>query len=273
MHRVDECSRRKVSRGCDVTKQLAPPPGFRSFGREFSTVMTWPEPGQPGDYCWAAGNDSGEEKSCFTRQPMPGTGPERPQQVISVTLLRFYEGNCKLWLTLAENIFKLKGIFNETQRFKLALSAFCLRHLENLGYVLDNLSSCNPYTQLRKEIMRVFGPTEEENLDRFLCDVQLGDKRSTELLYEMRRLMGEQYCPALLEKLFKEKLPSMVRRIIAAVPSCHLDEFAWRADSVMKKERSEINKPDSFRGATLCLITSKWNSPRGSDWRSNIGSK
>ena len=139
---------------------------------------------------------------------MPGTESERPQQVISVTLPKFYEGNCKLWLNLAENIFKLKhiikilmfklkGIFNETQRFELALSAFDLRQLEKLEYVLDNLSSSNPSTQLRKEIMRVFGPTEEANLDRLLYDVQLGDKRPTKLLYEMRRLMGEQYCPLL----------------------------------------------------------------------------
>ena len=182
--------------------------------------MTCPEPGESGAYCWAAGNDSGEEKSCSTRQPIPRTGHERPQQVI----------------------------FNETQRFVLALSTFDLRQLEKLEYVLDNLSSSNPYTQLRMEIMRVFGPTKEENLDRHLYDVQLGDERPTDLLYEMRRLVRKQYCPALLEKLFKEKLPSMVRRIIAAGPSCDLDELARRSDSVTKEERREINKPDSFKG-------------------------
>ena len=52
---------------------------------------------------------------------------------------------------------------------------------------------------------------------------------------------------ALFQKLFKERFPSVVRRIITASSSCNLDELARRADFVMKEERSEKNNKDLFK--------------------------
>jgi len=236
-------------RGRGTARSSRTPPGSERREVQTPTVLSFPGQGQPSSD-WTKLNSGGKVGGPYSSQsgePIQEQQTQKMPQVISVTLPRFYEQNCKLWFTVAENIFKLKGIYTETQRFELVLCALDLHHLEKLEHVLDNLSDL-PYSQLRGEIIQIFAPTEETNLNRLLYDVQLGEKQPTELLFEMRKLMGSQDCPILLEKLFKERLPESVRRVIVVGPPCDLDELARRADAVMKEDRNNQSSKQTLRG-------------------------
>ena len=174
-----------------------------------------------------SGNDM-REPTFPTYHPMP--------QVMSVSVPRFYEGNASLWLLSLENIFRLKGIFSESQKYELALSALDLRHLERLEHVLYQVNSERPYTELKNEIRRIFSPSREKDIDELLYKLELGDRQPTELLFRMRKLLGEHDSPV-LEKLFKDRLPDEVRRAIVAGPPCGLDELASRADRVVDENK------------------------------------
>ena len=175
----------------------------------------------------ASGNDM-REPTFPTYHPMP--------QVMSVSAPRFYEGNASLWLLSLENIFRLKGIFSESQKYELALSALDLRHLERLEHVLYQVNSERLYTELKNEIRRIFSPSREKDIDELLYKLELGDRQPTELLFRMRKLLGEHDSPV-LEKLFKDRLPDEVRRAIVTGPPCGLDELAGRADRVVDENK------------------------------------
>ena len=53
----------------------------------------------------------------------------------------------------------------------------------------------------------------------------------------MRKLLGAKGSPVLLKKLFMDKLPSNVRRVLVAGPMDNLDDVARRAHCVVAEDR------------------------------------
>ena len=153
------------------------------------------------------------------------SGYHTPRQVVSVTLPRFYEEKVGIWLMTVENVFRLKGIASEAQKYELAVGALDFRHLERLEHVLSRVGMVSPYTELKNEICRIFSPSRERDFEELLYHVELGDRSPTELLFRMKKLLGHE-SPVLLEKLFKDRLPEEVRRAI--VTAHHVTLMSWR---------------------------------------------
>ena len=79
---------------------------------------------------------------------------------------------------------------------------------------------------------------ENDRLDVLFNRSQLGDRKPSELLNEMRQLLDayDAHNPqtnAVLKKLFLDKLPPEVRGILAASLETNLDSLATRADEVI----------------------------------------
>jgi len=70
----------------------------------------------------------------------------------------------------------------------------------------------NPYQALKEALMKRCKSNENERLSILFNQTELGDKRPSELLEEMRELLGaydptNQQTNALLKKIFLDKLP------------------------------------------------------------------
>ena len=61
------------------------------------------------------------------------------QPVIAIELPKFWESDIPLWFTTIENTFRLRNIYNETQRYELLLTALDLRYLQKLEHVLADI--------------------------------------------------------------------------------------------------------------------------------------
>jgi len=155
------------------------------------------------------------------------------QNCVSLNLPKFQETNVPLWFLTAENLFRLRGIFDEKQMCEFLLVALDFRHLERVQNVLNNLNPVRPYSQMRVALLEAYEPSTERKLDELLYATELGDSRPTELLARMKSLMGSDKSPALLKKLFLSKLPADVKRVIVAGGMDNIDELALRADRVL----------------------------------------
>ena len=123
------------------------------------------------------------------------------QPVIAIELPMFWENDIPLWFTTIENTFCLRNIYNETQRYELLLTALDLRHLQKLEHVLADIDRTYPYSHIREEIFNVFAPSVDRRLDELLYDTELGDRKLTELLHVMKKLMGTDRSHELLKSL------------------------------------------------------------------------
>ena len=179
---------------------------------------------------------------------------------ITNNLPRFWENDVSQWFLMVENIFSMRKIDSECQRHELLLSSLDLRHLQRVEHVL--LDPVFPYSYLKAALIKIFDQTEEHKLDQLLHACELGDRKPTELLAEMRKLLGTEGSPVLLKKLFMDRLPSSVRRVLVAGPIDNLDDVARRADLVFAEDRSSTSAPRLL----LLQINSLWR--RLIDWRS-----
>ena len=91
---------------------------------------------------------------------------------------------------------------------------------------------------LRTSVNQIVQNSDHNRLDRLLHQTDLGDRKPTELLSELRSLLGESCnvgtdLDKLLRKLFLHRLPPQVRLILAGSPQPTLDLMAQRADNIM----------------------------------------
>ena len=162
---------------------------------------------------------------------------------ITVNLPKFWENDDSLWFLVVENIFAMRKIDSESQRHELLLSSLDLRHLQRVEHELLNLDPVYPYSYLKTALVKIFGQTKEHKLDQLLHACELGDRKPTELLAEMHKLLGAKGSPVVLKKLFMDRLPSSVRRVLVAGPIDNLDDVACHADRVLAENRSTTSDP------------------------------
>ena len=109
--------------------------------------------------------------------------------------------------------------------------------------MLLDLYPVYPYSCLKAALVEIFDQTKEHQLDQLLHACDLGNRKFTELLAEMRKLLGTKGSPALLKKLFMDRLPLNVRRVLVGGPMDNLDDVARRADCVVAEGQSPTPDP------------------------------
>ena len=124
--------------------------------------------------------------------------------------------------------------------------------------MLLELHPVYPYSYLKAALIEIFGQTEEHQLDQLLHACDLGDREPTELLAEMRKLLGTKGSPVLLKKLFMDRFPSDVWRVFVVGPMDNLDDVARRADRVLAEDRNSDPDP-RFVSASNKLLADKVN--------------
>ena len=157
---------------------------------------------------------------------------------------------------MLENIFAMGKIDSECQRHKLFLSSLDLRHLQRVEHVLLDLDTVYSYSYLKAALVKAFGQTEEHKLYQLLHACDLGHRKPTELLAEMRKLLGGKGSPLLLKKLFMDRLPLNMKRVFVAGFNDNLGDVTHRADCVVAEDRSSSSDPH-FVAAPNKLLADK----------------
>ena len=181
----------------------------------------------------------------FITPPKPPSQPHRSMVSdhsfssgpTDITLPAFWPSNVELWFATAEHTFAANGIFGENKRFSLVLNALELKQIQSIQHVIRS-PTANPYRAIKQTLIKSYKLNENDQLDvPFNCS-QLGDRKPSELLNEMRQLLNpyDAHNPqtnAVLKKLFLVKLSPEVRGILAASLETNLDSLATRADEVI----------------------------------------
>ena len=112
-----------------------------------------------------------------------------------------------------------------------------------------------PYDTVISMLMRRFAKSETENLNQLLYTSRLlPDEKLSFYLHKFRKLMGS--CPSdqdnrFLRRLFLDRLPSDIRRILTIYADESLDNLSQIADRLFDDERRAISQADksNFRSA------------------------
>lgn len=152
---------------------------------------------------------------------------------VAVKVPPFWTENPNIWFTQVEAQFSLSGITVDQTKFDTVVAAMETKILNQVSDAVENPPVTGKYDNLKKKLLHLFGTTEAQKIRKLLSDLEIGDRRPSQLLNEMRRLGGQNVNEQLLENLWIDRLPAQVRAVLQ-VSDADLNGKAALADKIIE---------------------------------------
>ena len=117
--------------------------------------------------------------------------------------------NIEAWFTTMDFWFVACGITAEKQKVATVIAALDPNVVCQLCDVIAAIPVMNKFEYIREKIIEHFADSEQRRLNRLLSDMPLGDKKPSELYYEMKRVAGTTMAESAL-KSFGPQILSIV---------------------------------------------------------------
>lgn len=163
-----------------------------------------------------------------------GSQPTTGQvSVITVQKIPFWPSNPTAWFKVLDNQFTSARITDELTKFNHVMSMLDIATIEKCMDIIEGIPNATAYTQFRTEAINRFSESENSRLQKVLSGTDLGDRKPSQLLHEMRSLAGTAFPEEPLKTLWLKRLPNQVRAILAA-SSEELGALSVLADKIVE---------------------------------------
>lgn len=169
-------------------------------------------------------------------------------RAIRVPMPPIVPDNMEMWFLQLEHWFKVVGITGDNTKFSTVIAALDATLLQQVYSVVRNPPTSNRYQAITEAIVHNFADSEQQRIQQLISGIQLGDRKPSHLLNDLRRVAGDVQDEKLLKGLWMKRLPVEVQICLETV-SVPLSELSVLADSVMETFRvgseSHINMASS----------------------------
>jgi len=189
---------------------------------------------------------------------------------VAIKAPTFYKRAPQVWFKQMESQFMLANITKTETKFHHILSALP----EEVAVNID-LDCGGNYDQLKENVLSSLKPNQHELIDQALRGLELGEKRPTQMVGEIRRRFQDIGLEA-EEKIVKSQIlaamPHTIRSALVGHENASLDEFSKIADSMLSITNSQSSNP--FLVGALSQPNSSqfraFEGGRGGGWRGEI---
>ncbi|GFR08869.1 retrovirus-related Pol polyprotein from transposon 297 [Trichonephila clavata] len=150
---------------------------------------------------------------------------------VSVKVPPFWRENPDIWFSQMESQFVLAGFTAEITKFHHVFSALQPEELGIVGDIILSLPAVKPYTALRTRLCSQYAESEEQRLRGLISGKQLGDRKPSRLLLEIRSMADSRISEELLKSLFIQRLPTHVQQILV-ISNYQLNKLAEISDGI-----------------------------------------
>ncbi|XP_061397894.1 uncharacterized protein LOC133333600 [Musca vetustissima] len=134
--------------------------------------------------------------------------------------------NVEAWFVSMEFWFSASGITSDKQKAATVLAA--LKPVE----VITSMPASDRFEYIKRKIIDHLADSEQRRLNRLLSEMPLGDKKPSELFFEMKRVAGNSIGETALKGLWIKRLPTFAQPVVAASNGA-ATEFTKIADSIV----------------------------------------
>lgn len=163
-----------------------------------------------------------------------GEPPNDVTEIHSIKLPVFWPARPKLWFIQAEVRFHKQRITSDLVKYYDIIDALDARSLEQVADIVEAPPATDKYLNLKTKLIERFSESEEKQLTKLLTEIELDDKKPTQLLREMRACAGPAISDGLLWSLWKKRLPTNVRCVLSACSEPDLTKAAEIADKIIE---------------------------------------
>lgn len=195
-----------------------------------------------------------------TPAPGPAPAPENGNnqvQRVSIKFLPFWADDPETWFQQLEAQFVLAGITVDTTKFYHLLTALDTKLLSQVSDAVKKPPDDEKYENLKRAMLSQFAVSEQRKFKTLLEDIQLGDKKPSHLLNEMRNLGGEKVGTEFLKQMWLQRLPTQIRMMCQAIPQADINDVAKMADLLIEtSDRSQIACASTSQSSTSSYVSS-----------------
>lgn len=165
---------------------------------------------------------------------------------VSVKVPPFWRKNVKIWFIQLEAQFNNINITSELTKYNHVLSGIDTDVLDKIGDFVINPPRNDQYSKLKELLIGLYADSKSMQVKKLLTEIELGDKKPSQLLREMRSLADQQIGDDFLRNMFIQRLPSNVRAVLASSDDS-LEKLASMADKILEIASpsfvNEVSKP------------------------------
>lgn len=152
---------------------------------------------------------------------------------VAVKVPPFWPDHAEIWLAQVEAQFSIAGITGDASKYNTVVAAIESNVLVQISDAILNPPHDDKYENLKKCILERYCESEQKKTQKLLSEIDLGDKRPTQLLNELSALAKDKVTRDFLKTLWLQRLPAQVRAILQA-SDADLNELAKLADKIME---------------------------------------
>ncbi|GFT38281.1 transposon Tf2-6 polyprotein [Nephila pilipes] len=151
---------------------------------------------------------------------------------VAVKLPIFWRNKPKLWFLQLEAQFANSGISQDATKYNIVVAALDENVLDFVVDILSDPPENEKYNTLKKALLNRLTDTEESRLKKLLTDLELGYKRPSDLLRQMKSLAGNSISDEIIKSLWLQRLPQQTQAILT-ISNDTLDKIAEMADKII----------------------------------------
>ncbi|KAM0727559.1 hypothetical protein ACS0PU_005808 [Formica fusca] len=138
-----------------------------------------------------------------------------------------------LWFLLIDAEFQACRITNDATKYSTTLKAIDSATLKKISDILYKPPDTGKYACLKNVIIQRVSDSRDKRLHKLLRELELGDRKPSQLLREMRELAADGLKEDVLRSLWLDRMPAQIRSILVASEGIDLNGLAEIADRVL----------------------------------------
>lgn len=145
----------------------------------------------------------------------------------------FWKEDLEIWFAQVESNFANSGITTDDTKFRAIVASLDGTILKQIKPAVVDPPTTGKYDNIKKHLLDKFDTPEQVKLRKLFSNLELGDRRPTQLLTEMRDLGGDSASEAVLYTLWIDLLPTSVVAVLEGSTE-NIDGKAVLADKIMQ---------------------------------------
>ncbi|KAL0098773.1 hypothetical protein PUN28_020729 [Cardiocondyla obscurior] len=146
----------------------------------------------------------------------------------------FWKENPELWFFQVESAFQINRVTNDDFKYHMVVSKLDSDSLQEVADIIKSPPRERKYAGLKKAILDRFMDSADRQMRKLLTQLELGDRKPSQLLRRMRSLADNRASEDVLRVKWMDLLPSSAQRLLRFFKTSSLDELAAAADELLE---------------------------------------
>ncbi|XP_030768118.1 uncharacterized protein LOC115891719 [Sitophilus oryzae] len=155
-------------------------------------------------------------------------------EVRNIRLPPFWKANPNLWFAQVDAQFATFRLRSDQLKYFHVISVLDIDTLQHVSDLIANPPENNKYESLKTTLIDRCSDSQERQIKKLLSEIELNDKKPSQLLREMRVLAKNFVSDTILQTLWLQRLPTNIQVVLSASAGLDLTKMSEIADKVIE---------------------------------------